>query len=647
MRTVFRISNRRHDRLCWEGPAALAGVVFVCCLAMLPGPSMAGDGDGGTQSVFSLGAGSRGISLGRAFSTLADDASAIYWNPATLRNVQTKQISFMYMPLYGDFTGATYTFFGVTYPTLNAGAFGLGLMRVSNTFDRYDALSRPLGEGEYSESQLMFGYAFERSSKWLAGRLATGASFKIANQKVDPFSSTAPGVDLGFRYVPNILDQRLAVGLNIQDLVGAEHKLNTEADRTPRTIMAGLGYVHAFTNGSALRVMLQLDMPERADSKFGIGAEYAFSKYISLRVGLDDSNLSFGLGVIAKGFGFDYAFLNRETAGSSHPATFSASWGKTLDEQREILDEERAREDQETIRRAYMSRVQSHRDLALKHESSDHLPGAMDEWKIVLEFLPGDTEATEHMEALTRRLVKEQETAVRDLEKQAAISAHFTQGLQSYQENEYIRSRGEWLAVLAIDSTHAEATDYLARTQDKIDEILANNVRQARQLEQQKRYTEAISAWNNVQALDPGNVEARRAIARIRGKIEEQSRDLDQAAKRLRIVNLYDTALQAFNQGQYERAVSQLDQLLVLERDHEEAKRLRVLAQRKLTPLTETEQETIRRLFLRGMQFFAKDQYQKAIEAWEKILEIDPTNESVMKNIEGARERLRQLEERQ
>ena len=104
---------------------------------------------------------------------------------------------------------------------------------------------------------------------------------------------------------------------------------------------------------------------------------------------------------------------------------------------------------------------------------------------------------------------------------------------------------------------------------------------------------------------------------------------------------------QAFNQGQYEMAASQLDQLLALEPDHEEAKRLRVLAQRKLTPLTETEQETIRRLFLRGMQFFAKDQYQKAIEAWEKILEIDPTNESVMKNIEGARERLRQLEERQ
>jgi cytochrome c-type biogenesis protein CcmH/NrfG len=44
------------------------------------------------------------------------------------------------------------------------------------------------------------------------------------------------------------------------------------------------------------------------------------------------------------------------------------------------------------------------------------------------------------------------------------------------------------------------------------------------------------------------------------------------------------------------------------------------------------------------MQFFAKDQYAEAIAEWEKILEIDPTNESVQRNIEEARQRLRQLE---
>ena len=53
------------------------GAALALCLLPLAAPAAAGEGDGGTQSVFSLGAGSRGISLGRAFSTLADDASAI------------------------------------------------------------------------------------------------------------------------------------------------------------------------------------------------------------------------------------------------------------------------------------------------------------------------------------------------------------------------------------------------------------------------------------------------------------------------------------------------------------------------------------------------------------------------------------------
>jgi tetratricopeptide (TPR) repeat protein len=621
------------------------GAVLALCFLSAAVPALAGDGDGGTQSVFSLGAGSRGISLGRAFSTLADDATSIYWNPAALRNVQTKSLSFMYMPLYGDFTEATYMTFGLVYPTLNAGAFGLGFMRVSSTFDRYDEFSRPLGEGEYSESQFMIGYAFERSSKWIAGRLATGASFKIVNQKVDPYSSTAPGVDLGFRYIPDFA-KSLAVGVNFQDLVGADHKLNAESDRTARTIMTGMGYTLPFSNGSALRLMVQYDLPEFADGKFRAGAEYAFSKYVALRVGMDDSDFSFGLGVTASAFGLDYAMLSRETAGSSHPVTFTASYGSTLDEQRQAAAAQRAREDQEVIRQAFNARVKDHRDRAAAYEAQGNLAGAVDEWKIVLDLSPGDADATARLSAVTVKLVDEQEQTARDREKQREISARFAEGLRLYQENDYAGSREAWRAILAVDSTHAEAADYLARTQTEIDKQITGHARRAGQLEQSSRFTEAISEWNNVESLDPGNRQAKAAVERIRRNIEQQSQNLEQASRKLEIVNLYDTALQEFNQGQYDKAISDLDRLLALEPGHEEAKNLRAMAKRKITPLSKQEEEEVRRLFLRGMQHFAKDEYQKAIEQWQKILEIDPTNESVKRNIEEAKERLKQLEER-
>ncbi len=640
MRNKNRMNNGQVKRQRWCCAA------FLVVLILFPGgrAAAADSGDGGTESFFSLGAGSRAISLGGAFVSVADDASAVYWNPAALRNVQSKQIMGMYMPVFGDFTGADYTFFSIAYPTLSAGAFGLGYMRVGTNFNGYDINSRPTGEGDYSETQVIVAYAVERHSRYLLGSLATGVSFKIANQKVSPYSSTSPGVDLGFRLIPDVA-KSISIGVNFQDLSGPRHKLFQETDRTYRTVLAGIGYTRILSSGGAIRVNMQLDLPEKADTEFHMGAEYAHSRFLSFRVGLDRGNFAFGLGVNVSGFGLDYAMLSRDEPGSSHPISFTTDFGATLYEQRTVLEERRRREDALTVQRAFAARVQTHREKALAHEAEGELPLALDQWKIVLEYMPGDSEAQSHVDNVQQQLVREQEAAERDREKQAVISAHFSQGLELYQENDYIRARDEWRAILDIDPEHEEAQQYLRRTQDKIDEIIAGHLRRAGTLEDQNRLTEAIGEWNNIQALSPGDVRAENAIRRIQGKIESQSQDLRTKSQRLQIVNLYGDALKAYNEGRYQTAIDNLEEILRLEPSHQEAKALLARAKRKTTPLTEEEEAAIRRLYLNGMQFFAKDQYAEAIAEWEKILEIDPANESVRKNIEEARERLKQMEE--
>jgi tetratricopeptide (TPR) repeat protein len=574
--------------------------------------------------------------------SLADDASSLYWNPAALRNVQDMQFMGMYMPLYNDFADATYAYFGAVYPTLNAGSWGIGFIRASTDFEGFDAASVPTGTQDYSETEVLLGYAFERNDGFLLGSLSTGINFKIANQSIAGLSATSPGIDLGFDYNPTFV-KSLGIGINFQDLVGPSYKLNQEDDEVPMTVLAGIGYTRVLKNGSALRVMLQADFPQEADASFHAGVEYAFARYVSLRIGLDDSDFTFGLGVNVKAFGLDYAFLNRETAGNTQPVTFTARYGKTLAEQRQIIAREQAERDQELIQQAFARRIQTHRDLAAESEAAGNLPVALDEWKIVLEYVPGDPEASERIGQLTQALIEEQAKTTRDVEKQAIISTHFSQGLLFYQENEYVRAREQWRAILGIDSTHAEAEVYMQRTQDKIDEQLSTHIRRAKQLESQRRLTEAMSEWNNVELLDPGHAEARVAIRRIRSKIESQSQDLQQAATQLRIVNLYNTALQDYNQGNYQEAMNGLQELLRLEPGHEEARTLLAMTNRKMKPLTQEEENSIRQFYLRGMQYFSKDQYKAAIAEWEKILEIDPTNESVKRNIEEAKERLKQL----
>ena len=607
-------------------------------------PALARSQDGGTVSPFSLGAGSRAIGVGRAFVTNADDASTPYWNPAALKNVQQMQFMAMYMPIKGDLDfGATYTYFGFVYPTLSAGAFGIGYTRVGTTFDLYDAQSRPDGEGNYSESQLLISYATERHLRYLYGTLAAGASFKINRQIVDPFSDTAPGMDLGFHYTPDAWPD-FAVGLNLQDLVGSSYHLDQADDTVDRTILAGLGYTRHFEGGAALRVMMQYDRPERANSKFHVGAEYMFTKYISLRAGFDDGTATFGLGVGVTDYGLDYAFYSKSDVGSTQAFSFNARIGSTLDERRTAIEEQQAQQEQDLIKRTFESRVATQRTKAKQQEAAGDWSGALNSWQIVLEYVPDDAEATKAAANAREQVLAQQAAQVRDVENQAVVRTRFANGLDRFNEKNWLAAREEWKAILAIDPQHEGARDYLAQTQKQIDDQVAIHMARANQLERDNRLTEAIGEWNNVQQYNPDDAQAKQAITRIRGRIESMSQDYSATQRKLRIVTLYNDALQMYNDGKYQDAMKNLTELLQLQPDHADARKLQALAKRRSTPLTDQEKSKIRELYLSGMQYFSKDEYAKAISEWEKILEIDPTNTSVQRSIDEAKERLRKVQ---
>jgi cytochrome c-type biogenesis protein CcmH/NrfG len=124
------------------------------------------------------------------------------------------------------------------------------------------------------------------------------------------------------------------------------------------------------------------------------------------------------------------------------------------------------------------------------------------------------------------------------------------------------------------------------------------------------------------------------------------SQDYSATQKKLRIVTLYNDALQAYNAGRYDETMRDLRELLSLQPDHADAKKLMTMTKRRTTPLTDTEKTRIRELYLAGMQHFSKDEYAQAIAQWQKIPDIDPTNESVARSIEEAQERLRKTQEK-
>ncbi|HXV14575.1 MAG TPA: hypothetical protein VEC56_10260, partial [Candidatus Krumholzibacteria bacterium] len=392
--------------------------------------------------------------------------------------------------------------------------------------------------------------------------------------------------------------------------------------------------------------MLQYDMPERADGRFHAGAEYAFSKFLALRAGFDDDTATFGLGVGAFDYGLDMAYYSKDEAGSTQAYAFTGAWGNTLEEKREEIARTRAEEERLLIQKTFDSRVQALRKRAQEMEAAGDYSGALAQWQVVLEFVPDDAQAVAAASEARERLLAEQAASVRDVENQAVIRTRFAEGLDRYDQSDFLGARTEWRAILAIDSTHAGAQEYLEKTNLKIDEIVRGHVSRARNYENGGRLTEAIAEWNNVQQYRPDDPQARAAITRIRGRIESVSQDYSATQRKLRIVTLYNDALTAYNEGRYPDTMTGLRELLQLQPDHADAKKLMTLAKRRTTPLSDAEKARIRELYLAGMQHFSKDNYAQAIAEWQKILEIDPTNESVARSIEEAQERLRRTQER-
>jgi len=95
--------------------------------------------------------------------------------------------------------------------------------------------------------------------------------------------------------------------------------------------------------------------------------------------------------------------------------------------------------------------------------------------------------------------------------------------------------------------------------------------------------------------------------------------------------------------GNYHEAAEKLKRVLEINPDHREAGKLLDRTRRRLVPLAKKEKDQIRKLYIRGMEYFTQREYRSAIEVWNKILKIDPENESIKKNIKEAQDRIEMI----
>lgn len=267
-------------------------------------------------SILSVPVGARATGMGGAFTAVADDVSALYWNPAGLVQIEERQFQTAYQQGLDD---AALEYVGYAQPA-GGGAvassllFGQGgTIEINRTDDGTDT-GTPIGsETREASSDLLFSTAWAQNIPvGGSGKHSAGVVFKyLKSTLAENFKASSYAWDFG--YLIRIPDQNLNVGAAIRNW-GNDLRYSQTGDDLPRVIQAGLAWKIPDRNGDGHAETVAADFlwPKNEDFHWSLGGEFGTKGPFVMRAGYefrrDLPGLSLGLGFRRGPVSIDYAF---------------------------------------------------------------------------------------------------------------------------------------------------------------------------------------------------------------------------------------------------------------------------------------------------------------------------------------------------
>jgi len=263
------------------------------------------------------------LAMGGAFTGLADDESALYYNPAGAASIRTKAFAASYVNYFADVNSGYLAFL---YPLGENQTAGVALNYFNyGTFIGLDSSGNSIGN--FTPGDLAFQATYSR--KFKAG-VSVGASARIIYEKIQDYSSSAIGFDFGVLY--SIRNGRASFGAAVQNAGFQVSKFyGGVREDLPTVFKAGAAF-----HPVGLPVVAALDFGIPTDNNIFVsgGIEYLNLKPVLLRIGYTSFGQNFkagldsgkdnlagfsgGFGALVRKFQIDYAFLPYSTLGSAH-----------------------------------------------------------------------------------------------------------------------------------------------------------------------------------------------------------------------------------------------------------------------------------------------------------------------------------------
>jgi len=297
----------------------------------------------------SIGVGPRANAMGGAYTSIANDASAMYWNPAGIANVNEVQTLFTYTKMFADIN---VNFFGIVFPAGEYGTFGASVTALN--VGEMDVTSEyyPEGTGEkFTAGSYSFALTY---SRFITEDFAVGFNIKYIRE--DIFNSTADGLGFdigtifktpfyGLKFASSISNYGSKMQMAGDDLLvrhdpdptraGNNETIDafykTDPFELPLRLQVGLSKDFAIMDEHRLTIAVDAIHPNDNKQWVNVGGEISmFNNLISLRGGykalfLEDTQegLTLGAGIKYDGLSFfrisvDYSYQKLKYLDNMH-----------------------------------------------------------------------------------------------------------------------------------------------------------------------------------------------------------------------------------------------------------------------------------------------------------------------------------------
>ena len=331
------------------------GVIIVCGLvagetsAQIVGANVSKSGT--TAAAFlEIGVGAPAIGMGGAYVSVADNATALYWNAARCATLQQMDIAVVHTYWIAD---TKFDYAGIVLPLGDFGTLGFSLTSLSMSDMKVRTVEMPEGTGEYfSAGDLAGGITYARQ---LTERFAIGLTAKYIQENIWHESARAFAVDVGTTFrtdlfggmtigasLSNFGTSMTMSGRDTREFIRLDPSKQGSNDRIPTSIeldswdlplLLQIGVATRVVDNDRYRWTVAVDAVHPSDNyeSVNVGTQLSFFDLLSVRAGYQslfmesaEGGMSFGIGLASADLlggmkiGFDYGFQDMGRLESVH-----------------------------------------------------------------------------------------------------------------------------------------------------------------------------------------------------------------------------------------------------------------------------------------------------------------------------------------